>query len=223
MSAQTYAAPGPEDSVAGKAILMIVSPICALLVLLGLFYWTGASGRHQAAVEVSGCEVSLFIATLPCITQPMVVSQYDAIVNPATKLLNDDGAAYTANEKGDLVAAEAALTSEVATEQSLDNNLTAALFTPANRANTLAQLTQAASSGGNIPMSAITFTPKQTVIAQALVQAVQTLAALTTKQARSTSLAAMRSFDAQSTTDTTAAQDELKLLLNAVNASPQDG
>jgi hypothetical protein len=223
MSSQTYAAPGVEDSATGGVILVILSTISAILVLLGLFYWTGANARHQAGVESSGCEVALYIATLPCITQPMVVSQYEAVVTPSTKLLNSDQAAYTANYKRDLVAAEAALTSEVAAEQSLDNNLTAVMFNSSTRANTLSQLTQAASNGTNVPLSAVTFTPKQTAVAQELVTAVQTLAALTAKQAKSATLAEMRTFDAQAAVDTAAAVAKLRLLQVAVNASAQNG
>jgi hypothetical protein len=211
------------DSAAGKVILLIVSSLSALLVLLGLFYFTGASSRHQAAVAVSGCEVSLYISSLPCITQPMVVSEYDAIMTPADKLLGADMAAYDANQAHDLVAAEAALTSEAATEQTLDGDLATIMFTPQNTARTLAQLTSSASNSDPVPLSAVTLTPKMTVIANALVQADQSRATVLAEQARSTSLAQLRSFDRRVAAAGSVVQTELALLRTAVDASPQEG
>jgi hypothetical protein len=221
MSSQTAVAGSQDDTAAGKVILMIVSPLSALLVLLGLIYALGAGGRHNAAVAASDCVRSLYISSLPCITEQMLVSDWGAIVNPANKLLSADMAAYDANERSDLVAAEAALTSEVATEQSLDNNLEAATFTPQNRANTLAQLTNSASNGLNVPLSAVTFTPQITVMVNALVQADQARAKLLAEQARATSLTRLRSFNHRAEVASTAIQAQMRLIRQAV-ASAQD-
>ena len=68
--------------------------------------------------------------------------------------------AYTATEGDDLVAAEAALTAAVGTEQALDNSLAAVMYTPSNRATTLALITSAASNGNPVPSAAITLTPR---------------------------------------------------------------
>jgi hypothetical protein len=218
MSSQTLGRPAVEDSAAGKAILMIVSPICALLVFLGLIYFAGASGRHTAAVNTSGCVVSLYISSLPCITQPMLVSQYDTTVAPAGKLLSADMAAYVANERHNLEAAEAALTAEAATEQSLNNNLNLVTFTAANRATTLAEITNAASNGGTIPLTAVTFTPQMTVIVNTLMRDDTASAALADEQAKSASFTKMRTFDRRSEAALDAVQAEMKALLQAVDA-----
>jgi hypothetical protein len=210
-----YASGGEEDTRAGGFIVMVASVLSAVLVLAGLIYATGTSTRHNAAVLAADCEPSLFISGLPCTTQQMVIGQYEATVNPAIKLLTADTAAYQANEKHHIVAAEAALTAEVATEQGLDTSLAAMAFTPQNRARALSLITMAAST---VPTAAITFTPQMTVAVDALLQANQALAKLTAQQARSTTLTEMRSFNARAAAAGTTVQTDMKLLQKAVDA-----
>jgi len=213
---------GQEDSRAGGFILTVAAALSALLVLGGLFYATGASARHKAGMLAAGCEPSLFITGLPCTTQQMLVSHYEGIVTPAAKQLSADTVAYRANETRDLVAAEAALTAEVAAEQALGNSLNAAMFTPQNRATADALITNAAANGNpTVPVAAVTFTPQITVIADALVQANATLAKLTAEQARSASLARLRSFDDRVEAASTTVQAEMKLVLKAIDTAPQ--
>ena len=183
-----YAGASEDDTAAGKIILIFVSSISAILVIAGLIYATGASARHMTALIAADCEPSLFISGLPCTTQPMLVTQYNAIVTPASRQLSADMVAYTANERDDLAAAEAALTAEVGTEQSLDNSL-----------------------------AAVTFTPQMTVIADAMIEADQARAALTAEQARSTSLTKMRSFNQRVQMASAAVKTDMKLLLQAVD------
>jgi hypothetical protein len=209
-----YARGGQEDTRSGALIITVVSVLSAVLVLAGLIYAAGTSARHKAAVLAAGCEPSLFISGLPCTTRQMVISQYEGIVNPAIKQLTADTAAYRTNEQHHVVAAEAALTSEVATEQALDNSLAAMAFTPQNRARALSLITTAAST---VPSAAITFTPQMTVIADALVQANQALAKLTAQQARSTKLTQLRSFNPRTEAAGAAVQNEMKLLGEAVD------
>ncbi|WP_300613952.1 hypothetical protein [Trebonia sp.] len=217
----TYAAPGRDDTAAGRVILMIISPLAAVLVIAGLVYAAGAAGRHAAAVLAAGCEPALFISGLPCTTRQMLVSQYDGIVNPAARLLAADTAAYTANQGRNLVAAEAALTAEAAAEQALGTSLAAVTFTPQNRARALALLTSAASDGNPVPAAAVTLTPQATVIADALIRADQALAALTARQARAATLTQMRSYNHQVQAAATTVQTELTLLRKAIEAPPQ--
>ena len=213
---ETYAGGGEER--AGFVILMVAAFLSALLVTAGLIYATGASGRHKAALTAAGCEPSLFISGLPCTTQQMLVSQYEGIVPPASKQMNADMAAYHANERHNLVAAEAALTAELATEQTLDNSLAAVTFTPQNRTKALALITTDASTG--VPLAAVTFTPQITVIADALVQADQALATVIAAQVRSSSLRQLRSYNHRVQVATAAVQKEMKLLLKAVDTPP---
>ena len=219
-TSQTYARRGEDDTRAGKVILVFVGVLSSVLVIAGLIYATGASARSKAAALAAGCELSLFKSGIPCITHQMVMSQYQAIVTPASNQLNADTAAYRANEGHNLVAAEAALTAEVTAEQALDNSLAAAAFTPQNRARAITLITNAMSFGNPVPLAAITFTPQMTVIADALVRDIQALAKLTAEQARSSSLRQLRSFNPSVDVATAAAQSELNLLRTAVAVPP---
>jgi hypothetical protein len=212
-----YASDGMER--AGGVILVVVACLSAVLVIAGLIYATGATARHKAAVIAAGCEPNLFILALPCITQQMVISQYDGIANPASNQLAADMAAYRASERHNLVAAEAALRAEVATEQALDNSLAPMMFTPENRARSVALITNASSQqNAGPPPAAVTFTPKMTVVADAAVQADLALAKLTAEQARSTSLRQLRSFDLRVAAAAATLETEMKLLRKAVDA-----
>jgi hypothetical protein len=216
---ETYADYGEErerQERFGGVLLRAIAILAGVLVLAGLIYATGTNARHKAAVLAAGCEPSLFIKALPCITQQMVISKYEATVNPAIKQLTADTAAYQASERHNLVAAEAALTAEVATEQALDNNLAATMFTAQNKARTLSLITGAEMIGGNVPPAAVTFTPQATVIAEALVRANQALAQLTAEQARSSSLTQLRSFNPRAAAAGTTVQTEMKLLLTTI-------
>jgi hypothetical protein len=216
---QTYAPAGRDETRTGAVILIASSALAGLLVLLALVYATGTGQRHIAAMAAAGCEPALFISGLPCTTQPMMAAAYDRIVPPASRQLDDQVAAYRANEGNDLAAAEAALTAQVATEQALDNSLGAVAFTPQNRAAALALITNATSNGAStVPAAAVTFTPQITVVADQLVRASQALATLTTEQARATTLTALRSFNHRVQAAAATVQADIKLLHNAVNA-----
>jgi hypothetical protein len=204
---------------AGGVIVAVLAVVCGILVIAGLIYATGSPARHKTAVLTAGCEPALFILAMPCITQPMVISQYQAVVNPAVKQLTADTAAYRATERHNLVAAEAALKAEVATEQALDTGLAAMTFTPANRARALALITNASSQqNAGPPPAAVTFTPRQTVTADALITAGQALATLTTQQAQSTTLAQLRSFNPRAQAAGAAVQADISLLRKDVTA-----
>jgi hypothetical protein len=218
---ETYAPGGYErDRMdrAGGVLLVAISILAGILVIAGLIYATGTNARHNAAVLAAGCEPTLFYPALPCTTQQMVISQYQAIVNPATKLLTADAAAYTASETHHLVAAEAALTSAAATVQALDNSLAAFMFTPQNRARALSLITGSEMIGGSVPAAAVTFTPQMTAVAGGLVRANQAFAKLLAEQARSSSLTQLRSFNPRADAASAAVQTEIKLLHKAVVA-----
>jgi hypothetical protein len=215
---QTYATGGQDDTAAGKVILIVASCLATILVIAGLIYAVGASARHQAALAAAGCEPSLFITGLPCTTQQMLIGQYEGIVSPASRQLNADMAAYRASERHSLVAAEAALTAEVATEQAVGDSLAAATFTPQNQATALALITSAASGGNPVPMAAVMFTPQATVVANALIQAEQALAQLTARQARSSSLTQMQSFNHRVQVARAAVTTDMNLVRKALDS-----
>jgi hypothetical protein len=186
-----------RQAAAGGVLLVAISIVAGILVLLGLVYATGAHARNKAALALNDCVPSLSKSGLPCNTQAMVLSQFQGIVTPVGKQLSADMVAYRANEGRNLAAAEAALTSEVATEQSLDSSLTAVAYTPQNYANAITLITVAFDSGNPTPSAAILLTPQTTVMANGLIQANQALTKLTAEQAKSTTLIQMRSFDSR--------------------------
>jgi hypothetical protein len=218
----TYAG-GAHETTAGLVILIISSSLAALLVIAGLIYAAGASQRHQAAMAAAGCEPSLFISGFPCTTEQMMAGQYKAIVTPATQQLNTEMAAYAVNERRNLAAAEAALSAEVATEQAFDNSLATMTFTPQNRAAADALIQSATSNSTPVPSAAAIFTPQVTVLANALIQADRARATLLAKQARSSSLRQLRSFNHRVQVASAAVQAEMKLLLKAVDSPPPGG
>jgi|HubBroStandDraft_2_1064218.scaffolds.fasta_scaffold41279_3 hypothetical protein len=208
---ETYADDYEREPVGGF-IVVAISILSAVLVLAGLFYAAGAHARTKSALAVNNCEPSMSPSGLPCNSQQMVIGEYNGIVNPASKLLATDMAAYIVNERHHLAAAEAALTSEVATEQALDKSLAAIAYTSQNYANAINLITIAFDSGGSTPGAAILLTPQATVIANAAVRDNQALATLTTEQARSKSLTQLRSFNTRVEADTAAVQAEMKLI-----------
>ena len=191
---ETYARRGQEQTTAGGVILMVSSFLAALLVIAGLIYATGTGERHQAALAAAGCEPGLSPSGLQCTTAQMLASQYTAITTPASQQLNADMAAYTASERHDLAAAEAALKAEVTSEQAL-----------------------AASLAG------ITFPPAIAPLAKALIQADQARAKLTAEQARSSSLTQLRSFNHRVQAASATVQTDMKLIREALDAPPRAG
>jgi hypothetical protein len=215
---ETYADYRQEQGTFGGVLVVAISILSGILVLAGLLYATGTSARHKTALAVNDCEPSMSPSGLPCNTQQMVIGEFNGIVNPASKLLAADMAAYNVNEKHHLAAAEAALTSEVATEQALDNSLTAIAYTPQNYANAINLITIAFDSGGNTPGAAILLSPQATAIANAAVRDNQALATLTAEQARSTSITQLRSFNTRVEADTATVQAEMKLIAKSLAA-----
>ena len=191
----TYADDGYAQERAGGVLLAATSILAGILVLAGLIYATGAHARNKAALAFNDCVPSLSKSGLPCNTQAMVLSQFQGIVTPAGRQLAADMVAYRANEGHNLAAAEAALTSEVATERALDNSLAAVAYTPQNYANAITLITIAADHGNPTPSAAILLTPQTTVMADALIRANQALATLTAEQAKSATLTQLQSFN----------------------------
>jgi hypothetical protein len=183
-----------ERMTAGGVILMASSFLAAVLVIAGLTYATGTPERHDAALAAAGCEPGLSPSGLPCTTAPMLASQYMAIMTPASQQLNADVAAYTANERHHLAAAEEALTAEVTSEHAFDTSL-----------------------------AGIAFPPAVVPIAKALVQADQARAELIAEQARSSSLSQLRSFNHRVRVADAAVQTDMNLILKALNSPSQAG
>jgi hypothetical protein len=215
----TYAEDGQETAVGG-VLLVAISILAGILVLAGLLYATGTGARHKTALALNDCEPSQSPSGLPCNTQAMVLSQFQGIVTPAGKQLNADMVAYRANEGLHLAAAEAALTSEVATEQALDNSLAAVAYTPQNYANAVNLITINFDAGTPTPSAAILLTPQTTVMAGALMQDNQALAKLTAEQAKSTTVAQLKSFNDRVDAANAAVLAEINAIRKALEVRP---
>lgn len=186
-----YGRSGQKSTRAGGVILATAATVSALLVILGLFYATGTDERHKAAMAAAGCEPNLMNVNVGCTTVQMLVSQYTSITNPALQQLNADVAAYTAAERHNLATAEMALRAEVTTANALAKGL------------------------AHIP-----FPPFAAPEAKIAIQAIQARVNLMTEQARSSSLAQMRSFNSRVDSAGTAIQADLKRLSAAVRHHP---
>jgi hypothetical protein len=186
-----YARGGQEETTTGSVMLMVASLLAAVLVIAGLAYAAGTGGRHKAALAAAGCEPNLSPSGLQCTTVQMLTGQYTAMMTPAMQQLNGDSVAYTATERLNLAAAQAALTAAVAAEHALDTRLAGFPFPPAV-----------------VPT------------AKALVQAYQALATLISEQARSSSLTQLRSFNPRVEAASAAVQTEMNLTRKALDTPP---
>ena len=169
-------------------MIMVISSVSALLLIAALIYAAGIGQRHMAALAAAGCEPTLTPADQPCTTQPILASEYLAILSPASQQLKTDAAAYAANEGHHLAVAEAALKAEVTSERALDRSL-----------------------------AAFTFPPAIAPLARALIRANQARATLTAEQARSSSLTRLRSFNHRVQLADAAVQTEMRLVRTAVD------
>jgi hypothetical protein len=161
-----HARGGQKSTTAGGVILAAVALLSTFLVIMGLYYWTGAGERHKVALAAAGCEPNLLSINVGCTTVQMLDSQYNSIANPVIQQVNADVADYTAREMHSLTAAEAALKAEVTVE-----------------------------NGFGTSLARIPFPPSVAPIAKTLIRDIQASAKLTAQQARSSSLSQMRSFN----------------------------
>jgi hypothetical protein len=177
---------------AGGVIITAISLLCGLLVVAGLAYAMGTGGRHQAALAAARCEPNLSPSGLPCTTERMLTARYTKITSPAVQQLNTDLAAYNASEWHNRVAAEAALKAEVTSAAALAANL------------------------GRFP-----FPPAVAPRARALIGAIDARVKLTAEQARSSSLAQMRSFDHRANLADTVVQADFSLVWQVLRSPPR--
>jgi len=119
---------------------------------------------------------------------------YLAIAGPANHQLDVDVDAFTRNESGDLAAARSDLRAEAATARAFDKSLAGIKFPPAIAA-----------------------------VARALIQANQSRARLISRQARSTTLRSMRSFNGRHRAADAAVEVQVRLIRQALHLpAPSD-
>lgn len=187
---ENFAGGRQEQAAAGGVLLAIISLLAAVLVIAGLFYATGTSGRHKAALAAAGCAPNLSPSGQDCTTMRMLLRRYKTITTPAVQQLKTDAAAYTASERHNLARAEAALTAEVTVEKALAARL-----------------------------ARFPFPPAVAPLAKALLQANDARAQLTAQQARSSSLTQLRSFNGRVRAASTAVRIKMKLVRKALDSS----
>lgn len=192
---ETYARGGQERTGSGGFLIVVFSLLATVLVLAAVIYALGIPARHRAALAQAGCEPSLSPAGVQCTTAQMLNRRFLAIMIPARQQLSADQAAYTADvRRGNIAAAQIALMSEVTSEHAFDTSL----------AHT-------------------TFTPAVTAIAKALIRDNEARATLTAKQAQSTSVAQLRSFNRRVDVAGVAVQKDVKLIRKALTSPSQAG
>jgi hypothetical protein len=180
---------GQTSTRAGGVIIKAVSLLSTFLVIWGLYYATGTGERHKVALAAAGCEPNLLSVNVGCTTVQMLNSQYKSIANPVIQQMNVDVADYTVDEMHNLTSAELALKAEVTLEDGFDTSL-----------------------------SRFPFPPSVAPIAKVLVRDIQAEAKLTAEQARSSSLAQLRSFNHGVDMAGTAVRAELALVAKAISA-----
>jgi hypothetical protein len=186
-----YARDAQKSIRAGGVILASVAVLSTFLVIWGLYYAAGDRERHQVALAAAGCEPNLLSINVGCTTVQVLNSRYKSIANPVIQQVNADVAAYTANERHHLATAEAALTAEVTSVNAFDTSL-----------------------------ARFPFPPAVAPVAKALIRADQARAKLTAEQARSSSLAQLRSFNGRVKAASAAVQAEMKLIRTALETPP---
>jgi len=161
---------GAERTGAGGLIVAIVALFSTAVVIAGLFYATGIGERRNVRLAQGDCALvpSLNQTGLDCTTEQQLAGQYTQMIGPAGQQMNTYVAAYAASELHNLAAAKGALTAEVALENSLDANL-----------------------------KQFTFPAVFASASNKLIRDNEALAKLTAKQAQSSSLVQLRSFDGQ--------------------------
>jgi hypothetical protein len=184
-----YDRDGQRRTTAGGVILAAVNILAVFLVVLGLYYWTGARAREKVTLAAAGCEPNLLSINVGCTTVQMLNSQYNKIANPVAQQVNAAVADYTANETHNLTAAETALKAEVTTENGFATSL-----------------------------ARFPFPPFLAPTAKTLIRDMQAQAKLTAQQARSTSLIQMQSFNARVGAAGAAVETQLKLLSKTLAA-----
>jgi hypothetical protein len=194
MTSETYHVRGRQQSTAGgSVILAVVSSLAFVLVIAGLYYAAGVGPRQQAALAAGGCEPNLspIPSSVPCTTVWDLERQYTKITTSAIQQLNTDVAAYTASERNNLAAAETALTAQVTTAKAFGTSLRQFPFPPA-------------------------VAPQ----AAALIQAIDARVKLIDEQARSSSLAQLRSFNAKIDASGAKIQADMNLVHKALYTRP---
>jgi hypothetical protein len=149
-------------------IVAFVALFSAVVVIVGLGYATQAGERRRVLLAQGDCApvASLNTRGLDCTLESQLAQQYRQMIAPVNQLMKTYVAAYAASELHNLPAAKGALTAEVAVENSFDGRL-----------------------------KQFTFPPVFSAATNKLLADSEALIKLTAKQAQSSTLVQLRSFD----------------------------
>jgi hypothetical protein len=167
------------------------------LLIGGLVLLTAGCSQFSAGSPAPSASASAAAPGSPAATplsrvgQKALAAQYLAIARPANHRLDADNDGYGDSEKDDLAAAKHDLRAELATERRFDQQLLR-----------------------------IKFPPQIALTAQALVRSNRVRMALTTSQARSTSLARLRSFDRRHKAADATLEDEVRVIRKQLGLPP---
>lgn len=190
---EAYAGAGQVRTTGGGFLLATISLLATVLVIAGLIYATGIGARRKVLMAQGDCAPvpSLTQTGLDCTTEQQLDGQYTRLTAPAIQQLTTDKAAYAASEFTSLTAARAALMAQVTLSTSLDADLARFQF-PAYIA------------------------PE----ARKLIQADEALIKLKAEQARSSTLARMRTFDAPVQAASAVVQADAQVVAKAMAKAP---
>jgi hypothetical protein len=157
----------------------------------GRAHRVGRFPGHSSPAASTGHSAPATSDTLTPAHREALADRYLAIAVPANHRLDHEVEGFADHERSDLAAAEADLRAEAATERGFDRRL-----------------------------AAIPFPPGIAAMARALIQANQSRAALTGRQARSASLARLHSFAAQRRAADAAVEFGARLIRRALALPP---
>jgi hypothetical protein len=170
---------------AGRFIIAFVALFSAVVVIIGLAYAAGDGERRRVLLAQGDCApvASLNTRGLDCTLESQLASQYTQMTTPVGKQMATYAGAYAASEFHNLPAAEGILTAEVAAENSLDASL-----------------------------KQFTFPPVFASATNKLIADNEAATKLTARQAQSSSLAQLQSFDSRVQAAIAAVRTDLTLV-----------
>jgi hypothetical protein len=162
----------------------------AVVLFATVLLAAGCAGSHPATATAPSPQVKA-VSTVSAAQLHALAVRYMAIAEPANERLDHEVGGYRDNSRHDLTAAEAELRAEVATEQQFDRQLSRMPFP--------------------LPVAAT---------AHALIGANQIRIGLTSQQARSSSIAQLRSFDRRHHAADAAVEVQVRAIRQALGLPP---
>ena len=177
----------------GGLILAFVALFSIAVIIVGLAYAQGDGARRRVLLAEGDCApvASLNQTGLDCTTESQLWYSYRQMIAPMNQQMKTFVPAYAASELHNLPAAKGVLTGELGVENSLDGNL-----------------------------KQFTFPPVFSSATNKLIADNEALIKLTTKQAQSSALVQLRSFDSRVQAAQNTVRADLKLVSRDLEKNP---